>query len=73
MTYRLELIGQHAFITYDTTTFEGTITNETKHTISIQENHAEKRLFKKRCTIKIQSTIILGSDIIMRPEERIKL
>ena len=48
---------------------KGKITDETKNTITLDN---EKKLIKNNITMKIDGKILEGSDLVFRPEDRIK-
>lgn len=51
----------------------GKVVNETKNTITIQtQNLEEKTILKQGCKFTINNKQIIGSDINIRPEDRIK-
>ncbi len=53
--------------------FKGIVLDETQHSFKIANNNKIKTILKKNNKFKIQnSEIINGSDIEMRPEDRIK-
>ena len=53
--------------------FKGVVLDETQHSFRIATNKKIKTILKKNNKFKIQnSEIINGSDINMRPEDRIK-
>ncbi len=54
-------------------TLEGKVVDETKETLKIETNGETKTLLKKAITFKLESgEIIVGKDIVKRPEERVK-
>ena len=67
------LIGKHIRITSSTHTTligkEGVVTNETKNTITINN----QTIIKDQVTIEIDGKEILGKDITKTPTERIKV
>ena len=51
---------------------KGQIIDETKNTITIEQNNKTKRLFKNNITLKINNQKIKGTSLKGRPKERIK-
>jgi ribonuclease P protein subunit POP4 len=53
---------------------EGKIVDETKSTIKIEQNNKIKVLLKSNITIKIKQTgqVLIGKDLVKRPEDRLK-
>lgn len=50
----------------------GTIIDETKNTITIETEDKIKKVLKKDVKLRINTAVINGSDLIGRPEERLK-
>ena len=71
-----ELIGLNAEIidsnNKDNIGIKGQIIDETKNTITIEQNKVTKRLFKNNITLKINNQKIKGTSLKGRPKERIK-
>jgi ribonuclease P protein subunit POP4 len=51
---------------------EGSIINETKHSLTIKHHNKEKIVLKKNITIQIENMIVDGQQLVGSPEERIK-
>ena len=75
MVLRRELIGSKIRLLPKNTT--GRIIDETKNTFVIKIFNKKKRILKKgnifEFTLKNKQVTVDGSELIMRPEERIKL
>ena len=52
---------------------KGEVVDESKHTLSIKTQNAEKKIIKEQHTFIINNTRIDGQQLVGRPEERIKI
>lgn len=72
-----EWIGKHAKVAKSTNkhleTLEGTIVDETKHTVTIETPTGTKKVPKKGTTFIINGHTIEGDLVITQSHERIKL
>ena len=64
-----ELIGKR--ITVEHTTINGTIIDETQHTITIHTTKGDKRINKRGHTFHIEGTCVTGATLEGKPHERI--
>jgi len=77
-TFPHELIGEEIEVVEaankSNLTVRGTIVDETKETIIVEQKGMNKTLFKKNITFKLIKTgkIIAGKEIAKRSEDRIK-
>ena len=77
-TYPHELIGEEIEVVESTNNsyigIKGKVVNETKSTIVIEQNGKNKTLLKRAIKFKLlhDGKIIVGNDIVKRPEDRIK-
>ncbi|MEK6934486.1 MAG: ribonuclease P protein subunit [Nanoarchaeota archaeon] len=73
---RHELIGLKVEITNSANSslkgIKGKIIDETKNTITIETKNNHKKIIKSQVKMKINNKEIDGTDLVGRPEERIK-
>ncbi|MFH0874334.1 MAG: ribonuclease P protein subunit [archaeon] len=70
--YNNEFIGKKTIAEYCNCVIEGTVIDETKNLIIIKTNNQIKKIIKKNAVFTIDGEKIKGTDIIKRPEDRIK-
>ena len=77
---RGELIGMKAKVidstNKDTVGIEGTIIDETLHTITIKTRQERKRLLKAQVTLEITgsgTSVVQGTMLLKRPEDRVRM
>jgi RNase P/RNase MRP subunit p29 len=75
MTYLEELIGTHVRVASSSNasvSLAGTIVDETKNMLTIDTPQGRKRLIKSQHTFEINRVQVAGTELLGRPEERIK-
>jgi ribonuclease P protein subunit POP4 len=72
-----EWIGKHARIiaakNKSLEGLEGTVVDETRNTVTMETNRGIKRAQKHGTVFEIEGQEVQGDEILMAPEERIKL
>ena len=73
---RHELIGLRVKITNASNPtlvgLEGEVVDETKNTLKIRTKSGVKQVLKSVCTFDLTGTKVNGSDLVGRPEDRLK-
>lgn len=77
MIFTKELIGHMIEViearNQDIIGIRGKVVNETKYTLQIKHNNEIKTIMKRNTTFRVEGkTIISGSTILKRPEDRLK-
>ena len=72
-----EWVGKHGKVVQATNEnligIEGVVVDETKNTITFETKQGEKKVPKKGTVFAINGHKIIGDNVVVAPEERIKL